>query len=91
VRGAGARWRARETPPHVRGALTRGVEGDDAAGERLRATRWGARTHARLARQGPRASPAGEHAEAEAPHHGASLARGWCTRPGRWDLGLGRG
>jgi hypothetical protein len=89
--GAGARWHAWETPPHVCGVPTRGVKGDDAAGERLRTTRWGARTRARRAGQGPRASPAREHAGAEAPHHGASLAHGWCTRPGRRDLGLGRG
>jgi hypothetical protein len=36
---------------------------------------------------GSLAAPAGEHAGAEAPRHGASCARGWCMTPRRQDVG----
>jgi hypothetical protein len=38
---------------------------------------------AHRAGRGPLAVPAGEHTGAEAPHHGASLIRGWHATPGR--------
>ena len=37
-------------------------------------------------RAGGQRSMRGEHTGADAPHHGASLIRGWQATPGRWSL-----
>ena len=58
------------------------AEGNGAAGGLLRTVQWGARICARHAGRGPLAVLAGEHTGAEAPHHGASLIRGWHATPG---------
>jgi hypothetical protein len=75
-------WRWRAPGGESDGNEVGRAEGNGTTGGHLRAMRWGARTHARRAGRGPLAAKAGEHAGAEAPRHGASLARGWCATPG---------